>query len=92
MIALDLCRPHYQVSLITSEKRHSDKCKDCKSELDYMSVKDNQFIFQRLERSSSECNSIECKNNYNKDCSKELLKDLQTHTNFAMETINLFCY
>ena len=24
-----------------SEKLHSDKCKDCKSELDYMSVKDN---------------------------------------------------
>ena len=29
-----------------SEKRYSDKCKDCKSELDYMSVKDNQLIFQ----------------------------------------------
>ena len=29
-----------------SEKLHSDKCKDCKSELDYMSVKDNQLIFQ----------------------------------------------
>ena len=57
-----------------------------------MSVKDNQFIFQCLERSSSECNSIECKKNYNKDCNKELLKDLQTHKNFAMETINLFCY
>ena len=28
-----------------SEKLHSDKCKDCKSELDYMSVKDNQLIF-----------------------------------------------
>ena len=25
-----------------SEKHHSDKCKDCKSEFDYMSVKDNQ--------------------------------------------------
>ena len=57
-----------------------------------MSVKDNQFIFQCLERSSSECNSIECKKNYNKDCNKEILKDLQTHKNFAMETINLFCY
>ena len=31
-----------------SEKLHSDKCKDCKSELDYMSVKDNQLIFQPL--------------------------------------------
>ena len=32
-----------------SEKHHSDKCKNCKSELDYMSVKDNQLIFQCLE-------------------------------------------
>ena len=32
---------------------HSDKCKYCKSELDYISVKDNQIIFQCLE----------CKNN-----------------------------
>ena len=29
-----------------SEKRYSDKCKDCKSELDYMSVKDNQLILE----------------------------------------------
>ena len=27
-----------------SEKIHSDKCKDCKSELDYMSVKNNQLM------------------------------------------------
>ena len=47
-----------------SEKLHSDKCKDCKSELDYMSVKYNQLIFQCLE----------CKKNYNKDCNKELIK------------------
>ena len=32
-----------------SEKLHSDKCKDCKSELDYMSVKNNQLIFQCFE-------------------------------------------
>ena len=28
-----------------SEKRHSDKCKDCKSERDYTSAKDNHLIF-----------------------------------------------
>ena len=62
-----------------SEKRYSDKCKDCKSELDYMSVKDNQLIFQCLERSSAECNSIERNKDYKRD--------------FAMETLrNLFCY
>ena len=71
-----------------SEKLHSDKCKDCQFEHDYMSVKNNQLYFQYLE-----CNSTECKENYNKDCHKELLKDLQTHVNFAMETIiNLFRY
>ena len=32
-----------------SEKIHSGKCKDCKSELDYMSFKNNQLIFQCLE-------------------------------------------
>ena len=65
-----------------SEKLHSDKRKDCKSELDYMSVKDNQLIFQCLE----------CKRNYSKVI-KNQLKDLQTHMNFAMATlINLFRY
>ena len=29
-----------------SEGRHSDECTDCKSCLDYMSVKDNQLIFR----------------------------------------------
>ena len=43
-----------------SEKRYSDKCKDCKSELDYMSVKDNQLIFQCLGY----------KKNYSQDCNK----------------------
>ena len=37
-----------------SEKLRSDKRKDCKSELEYMSVKDSQLIFQCLK-----CNSIE---------------------------------
>ena len=70
MLALDLCRPHCQVFFDDLyEKLHSDKRKDCKSELDYMSVKDNQLIFQCLK-----CNSIECEKNYNKYCNKELIK------------------
>ena len=44
-----------------SEKRHSHKCKDCKSELDYRSFKDDQLIFRCFE-----CNSIECKKNMKK--------------------------
>ena len=46
-----------------SEKHHSDKCKDRKSEPDYTSIKSNQLIFQCLE----------CKKNYKKDY-KELIK------------------
>ena len=72
-----------------SEKLHSDKCKDCKSELDYMSeldylsVNDNQLIFQCIER----------KKNYKKTLIKNQLKDLQRHMSFVVETlINLFCY
>ena len=61
-----------------SEGVHSDKCTDCKSYLDYMSIKDNQLIFR----------CFECKKNYKKD-----LKDLQIYINFAMKTLmNLFCY
>ena len=47
-----------------SEKRHSDTYKDCKSELDYLSLEHNQLIF--------EC--FECKRNYMKDFNKESIK------------------
>ena len=47
-----------------SEEIFSDKRKDFKSVLDYMSVKDNQLIFQ--------CN--ECKINYKKGFNKESIK------------------
>ena len=47
-----------------SEKRHSDKCKDCKSVLDYLSLEHNQLIFE----------SFECKRNYMKDFNKESIK------------------
>ena len=66
-----------------SEKLHSDKCKDCKSVLDYMSVKDNQLIFQCLER----------KKIIRKTSIKNQLKYLQIYLNLVVETlINLFCY
>ena len=63
-----------------SEKVHSDKCKDCRSELDYMSVKDNQLIFQCLE----------CKKNYKKDCNKELIKRFAKTYRFCNGDINKF--
>ena len=43
-----------------SEGFHSDKCIDCKSCLDYMSVKYDQLIFR----------CFECKNNYKKKFNK----------------------
>ena len=71
-----------------SEKLHSDRCKDCKFEVDYMSVKDNQLISQCVE-----CNFIGVKRIIVKIVVKNYLKDLQKHMNFAKETlINLFCY
>ena len=47
----------------SSEGLHNDNCTDCKSCLDYMSVKDNQLIFKGLN----------CNKNYNKDFNKELI-------------------
>ena len=32
-----------------SEGFHSEKCVDCKSQLDYMSIKDNKFVFRCFE-------------------------------------------
>ena len=63
-----------------SEKLYSDKCKDCKSELDYMSVKHNQLIFQ----------CPECKKNYKKDFNKESTKRFTNTYEFCNEDINKF--
>ena len=62
-----------------SEKLHSDKCKDCKSEL-VMSVKDNQLIFQCLE----------CKKDYKKDFNKESIKRFANTYEFCNGDINKF--
>ena len=62
-----------------SEKHHSDKCKDCKSEFDYMSVKDNQWIF-------------ECTKNYKKDFNKELIKRFANTYEFCNGDINTFIF
>ena len=67
-----------------SEGLHCDKCIDCKSCLDYMSVKDDQLIFR----------CFVCKKNYKKDFNKELIKRFPNiYINFVTKTlINLFCY
>ena len=66
-----------------SEGLYSDKCTDCKSCLDYMTTKNQQLIFRRFE----------CKDNYEKDFNKELIKRFANCMNFEMEIlINSFCY
>ena len=47
-----------------SEGLHSEKCSDCKSHLDYMSIKDDKLILR----------CFECKENYQKEFNKELIK------------------
>ena len=81
MIVLDLCQAHYQAFVDNvSEGVHSDKCTDCKSCLDYMSIKDNQLIFR----------CFECKKNYKKDFNKELIKRFANIYEFCNEDINKF--
>ena len=61
-----------------SEGLHCDKCIDCKSYLDYMSVKDDQLIFL----------CFECKKDYKKDFSKELIKRFANLYEFCNKDIN----
>ena len=56
-----------------SEKLHSDKCRDWKFELHYMSFEYNQLIFQ----------CFECKRNYMKDFNKELIKRFRNTYEFC---------
>ena len=63
-----------------SEKLHSDQCKDCKSELDYMILEYNQLIFQ----------CFECKRNYMKDFNKDLIDRFANTYEFCNKDINKF--
>ena len=63
-----------------SEGLHSDKCTDCKSCLDYISIKDTQLIFR----------CFECKKSYKKDFNKELMKRFSNIFEFCYENINKF--
>ena len=62
-----------------SAKLHSDKCKVCNSELDYVSIKYNQLVFQ----------CFECKKNYKKDY-KELIKRFANTYEFCNGDTNKF--
>ena len=47
-----------------SEGLHNDKCKNCKSYLGYVTIKDNQLIFRRSS----------CKKNYEKNFNTDLIQ------------------
>ena len=63
-----------------SERLHSDKYKDCKSHLDYMSIKDDQLIFR----------CFDCKKDYEKEFNKELIKRFVNTYEFCNGDINKF--
>ena len=66
-----------------SEGLHNNKCVNCESCLDYIKNKDEKLIFKRFN----------CKQNYEKDFNKELIKGPRVHINFVIKTlINSFCY
>ena len=61
-----------------SEGIQSDKCTGCKSCLDYMTTKNEQLIFR----------CFGCKNDYNKDFNKELIKRFTNIYEFCNEDLN----
>ena len=63
-----------------SERVHTDKCTDCKSCLDYMSVKNDQLIFK--------CSK--CIKNHNKDFNKDLINRFASTYEFCYGDINKF--
>ena len=63
-----------------SEGLHSKKCVDCKSHLDYMSIKDNKLIVR----------CFEYKKNYEKEFNKELVKRFANTYEFCNKDINKF--
>ena len=63
-----------------SEGVHNDKCRYCKSYLDYMTTKDEQLIFR----------CFRCKNNYEKDFNKELIQRFANIYEFCNGDLNKF--
>ena len=67
-----------------SEKLHSGKCTntDCKSNLDFMSIKDDLLIFR----------CFKYKNNYKKDFNKELIRRFENTHKFCNGDTNKFIF
>ena len=63
-----------------SKNLHCDNCRDWESELEYISVKDNQLIFQ----------CFECKKNYQNNFNKKIVKRFENKYQFCNGDINNF--
>ena len=63
-----------------SEGLHNDKCKDCKSYLDYVTINDNQLIFR----------CFSCKRNYEKNFNKDLIQRFANIYEFCNGGLNKF--
>ena len=66
-----------------SEGIHNNQCDDCKSCLDYIRTKNEKLIFK----------CFNCKQYYEKDFNKELIKIFASRYKSVIKTfINLSCY
>ena len=63
-----------------SEGLYGDKCPDCKSHLDYTSIKDDKLILK----------CFECRKNYEKEFNKELIKRFANVYKFCNKDIKKF--
>ena len=65
-----------------SEGLHNNKCLDCKSCLDYIKTKNEKLIFK----------CFNCKQNYEKDFNKELIKRFASTYEFCNKNLNKFVF
>ena len=63
-----------------SEGLHNNRCLDCKSCLDYIKTKNEKLIFK----------CFNCKQNYEKDFNKELIKRFASTYEFCSKNLNKF--
>ena len=64
-----------------SDGLHSDKCTECKSCLDYMSIKDNQWNCIQWNCIEIIFKCLNCNKNYNKDFNKNLINRFSAFCN-----------
>ena len=62
------------------ERHHSEKCADCKSHLNYMSIKEDKLILR----------CFECRRNYEKEFNKELIERFANTYEFCNKDIDKF--